>query len=121
MNCLRGMIGTLTRKKYGHSKDVPACVRHALSSMVKPLPKFKGRSFLLRASGRPEDYFIGQALVFSDKEALECLKPNYQKGTPALEMVNECYAHVNGKDELTKKQYLDMHLWLPRGYSLKSG
>lgn len=109
-----------TKEVRTFKKYVPACVRHALSSIVKPLPKFKGRSFLLRASGRPEDYFIGQALVFSDKEALECLKPNYQKGSPALEMVNECYARVNGKDELTKKQYLDMHLWLPGDILLKA-
>ena len=48
-----------TKEVRTFKKYVPACVRHALSSMVKPLPKFKGRSFLLRASGRPEDYFIG--------------------------------------------------------------
>ena len=34
------------------------------------LPYFKGHDFIIKASGRPEDYFIGQALVWPDKEAL---------------------------------------------------
>lgn len=101
-------------------KAVPACVRRALATAVKPMPPFKGRSFLLRSSGRPEDYFVGQALVFSDKEAVEYLSEDCLGGVSAAQTVNDCYRQVADKDELTKKQYLDMHLWLPGDILLKA-
>lgn len=109
-----------TREVRRFKKLVPACIRRALASMVKPLPPFKGRSFLLRASGRPEDYFMGQALVFSADEATALLKPEYRNGKTADEIVREVYADVADRDELTKKQYLDMHLWLPGDILLKA-
>ena len=75
-----------TKEVKKFKKLVPAPIRRALASMVKPLPPFKGRSFLLRASGRPEDYFMGQALVFSAEEATSLLKPDYRHGKTADEI-----------------------------------
>lgn len=109
-----------TKEVRAFKKHVPACIRHALADIVKPLPAFKGRSFLLRASGRPEDYFMGEALVFSSKEADAVLKPAYKTGKTADEIVASLYSEVRDKDELTKKQYLDMHLWLPGDILLKA-
>ena len=101
-------------------KAVPAFLRRLLADLVRPLPPFKGRSFLLRASGRPEDYFMGQALVFSPKEAPSYLAPSCRGGKSAKTVVDEVYADVKGRDELTKKQYLDMRLWLPGDILLKA-
>ncbi|MBR5219720.1 MAG: asparagine synthase (glutamine-hydrolyzing) [Clostridia bacterium] len=109
-----------TREVRKFKKLVPAPIRRALASLVKPLPAFKGRSFLLRASGRPEDYFMGQALVFPAEEATALLKPDYRNGKTADEIVREVYALVSDRDELTKKQFLDMHLWLPGDILLKA-
>ncbi len=109
-----------TKEVRKFKKLVPAPIRRALASMVKPLPPFKGRSFLLRASGRPEDYFMGEALVFPTAEATDILKPAYRGGKTADEMVAEVYRQVKDKDELTKKQFLDMHLWLPGDILLKA-
>ncbi|MBP3919768.1 MAG: asparagine synthase (glutamine-hydrolyzing) [Clostridia bacterium] len=109
-----------TKEVRSFKKNIPRCIRRGLASMVKPLPPFRGRSFLLRASGRPEDYFIGEALVFSVKEADEILQPNYKNGKSAEEIVAAVYKEVSGQDELTKKQYLDMHLWLPGDILLKA-
>ncbi len=101
-------------------KKIPALFRHALADVAKRLPPFKGRSFLLRASGRPEDYFMGQALVFDGKEAEHILTPAYRNGRRAEDIVNEIYSEVREEDELTKKQYLDMKLWLPGDILLKA-
>ncbi len=109
-----------TKEVRKFKKTVPAPLRRALASLVKPLPPFKGRSFLLRASGRPEDYFMGEALVFPTAEATDILQSAYKSGKTADEIVAEVYRRVGDKDELTKKQFLDMHLWLPGDILLKA-
>ena len=109
-----------TKEVAKFKKVVPAFIRHGLADIVKPMPHFKGRSFLLRSSGRPEDYFIGQAMVFESNEAADYLKEPYRCGKSANEVVMEHYKDVKDKDELTKKQYLDMKLWLPGDILLKA-
>ena len=99
---------------------VPAPLRRALSSLVGPLPAFKGRAFLRRGSGRPEDYFIGHANIFSAAEAAGILKPDYQSGPAIAEITAPIYARVASCDELSKKQYLDLNLWLPGAMLLKA-
>ncbi len=107
-------------KEVKRFKKLPAGLRHLLADVVKPLPGFKGRSFLLRSSGRPEDYFVGQALVFSEREAPLYLKEEYRHGKSAFEMAAQVYDEVRGEDELTKKQHLDLRLWLPGDILLKA-
>lgn len=109
-----------TKEVKKFKKIVPGFIRRALADAVKPLPHFKGRSFLLRSSGRPEDYFFGQALVFSAKEASEYLAPDCRDGRSATDIVMDVYREVADKDELTKKQQLDMKLWLPGDILLKA-
>ena len=76
-----------TKEVKKFKKIVPAFIRRGLASCVKPLPAFKGKSFILRSSGRPEDYFFGQALVFSAKEATDYLAPDCRGGKSATEVV----------------------------------
>ncbi len=109
-----------TKEVRAFKKRVPAPLRRLLAHMVKLLPPFKGRSFLLRASGIPEYYFMGEALVFSPKEAPSYLAPDCRGGKRADAIVADAYAEVKNKDELTKKQHLDMHLWLPGDILLKA-
>lgn len=101
-------------------KKIPQFLRVAAADAAKRLPYFKGHDFIIKSSGRPEDYFIGQALVWHDKEALRVLKPDYRVGPSALEVTAPIYARVKGKPELDKKQYLDMNLWLPGDILLKA-
>ncbi len=109
-----------TKEVKKFKKIVPGCVRRLLATMVKPLPPFKGKSFILRSSGRPEDYFFGEALVFSAKEAPEYLSESCRGGKSAYDVVMDVYREVSDKDELTKKQQLDMKLWLPGDILLKA-
>ncbi len=109
-----------TKEVKKFKKIVPGFVRRFLATCVKPLPNFKGKSFLLRSSGRPEDYFFGQALVFSAKEAASFLAPDCRSGKSATDIVMDVYKSVSDKDELTKKQQLDMKLWLPGDILLKA-
>ena len=101
-------------------KKTPLGVRRAAASVAKHLPYFKGKNFLLKCSERPEDYFLGQALVFPEDEAEAVLKPAYRAGAQPHEMAEKYYARVQNADEVTKKQYLDMNMWLPGDILLKA-
>ena len=90
------------------------------AGVAKKLPYFKGHDFIIKSSGRPEDYFIGQADVFPEKEAKSILNEKYAVGPAPREVTKPVYEKVKNKDELTKKQYLDMNLWLPGDILLKA-
>jgi asparagine synthase (glutamine-hydrolysing) len=101
-------------------KKLPAPLRGAAASVAKKMPYFKGREMIIRSSGRPEDYFVGQAMVFTDGEAEALLTPEYKGSVTVRDLTDSIYAAVKGKTELEKKQYLDIHMWLPGDILLKA-
>ncbi len=101
-------------------KKLPQFLRVAAASVARKLPYFKGHDLIIKSSGRPEDYFIGQALVWSEKDALAVLRPDYKSGRSVKSITDPIYARVKGKSELDKKQYLDLNLWLPGDILLKA-
>ena len=108
---------TPAMKKY---KKLPGFIRRGAAGVAKKLPYFRGREFIIKCSGRPEDYFIGQALVFPEKEAVEVLTEKYRCGQSPKDITAPIYRRVKDKDELIKKQYLDLNLWLPGDILLKA-
>ena len=104
-------------KKY---KKLPKFIRVAAAAVAKKLPYFKGHDFLIKSSGSPEDYFIGQALVWEEKDALSVLRDEYRVGPSVKEVTAPIYARVKDKSELDKKQYLDLNLWLVGDILLKA-
>ena len=104
-------------QKYKH---IPAPLRHLASDVSQQLPYFKGHDFIIKGSGRPEDWFIGQAHVFEEKDAYDILKPKYRVGPTAREVAAPIYDRVKDLSELEKKQYLDLNLWLPGDILLKA-
>lgn len=101
-------------------KKIPGFIRRIAVSVARRLPYFKGHDFIIKGSSRPEDYFIGQALVFPEKEALSVLNDEYKNAPSVKEITAPIYARVKGKSELIKKQYLDLNLWLPGDILLKA-
>jgi len=101
-------------------KKVPAPLRHAAAGISAALPYFKGHDFIIKGSGVPENYFIGQAMVFPEKEAVDILKGKYKNGLSVRDLTQPVYDRVKDLPELEKKQYLDMHLWLPGDILLKA-
>ncbi len=101
-------------------KKLPKFLRVFAASVARRLPYFKGHDFIIKGSSRPEDYFIGQALVFPEKEALAVLKKEYKNAPDVKEITAPIYARVKDKSELIKKQYLDLNLWLPGDILLKA-
>lgn len=101
-------------------KKLPSFIRVGAAGVARKLPYFKGHDFIIKGSGRPEDYFIGQALVFPEKEALDILSPKYRRSISVRDITQPIYDRVKGLSELERKQYLDLKLWLSGDILLKA-
>lgn len=101
-------------------KKLPQFLRVGAAKVAKALPYFKGHDFIIKCSGKPEDYFIGQAKIFEEKEAKKILRDEYKNGERVCEITGRIYDRVKHRDELTKKQYLDIMCWLPGDILLKA-
>ena len=108
---------TPVMKKY---KKVPKPLRKLVAKLVKNKPYFKGKMLMVKGGSDVEDYFIGQAFVFEEDEAKDILNKEYSKSPSIKDITKPIYEKVKDKDDLTKKQYLDLNLWLPGDILLKA-
>lgn len=101
-------------------EKVPFGIRKGLSKVAKALPKNKLTNFMVKGGQPVEEKFIGEAKVFDEEDALALLKPAYRNGPTVRSITQKVYDEVKDKDDLTKMQYLDLHLWLPGDILLKA-
>lgn len=101
-------------------EKVPYAIRRSISKMCKILPKNKITNFLIKGGQKVEEKFIGHAKVFDEQDALKVLKEEYRQGPSVESITNKIFSRVANKDDLTKMQYLDLHLWLPGDILLKA-
>ena len=101
-------------------KKLPFGLRRALGKAALKLPYFKGQNFLVKCAEMPEHYFVGQALVWPEREVNSVLQPEYRDAEGAFELAAPIYSRVEDKSDLAKKQYLDMNMWLPGDILLKA-
>lgn len=93
-------------------KKLPSFMLKGAASIAKHLPQFHGKTTLLRA-GRPvEETFIGEAVIFDEEEAKDILKPGYQNSRTIREITQPVYDMVKDKDDVTKKQMIDIKLFM---------
>ena len=101
-------------------KKLPKAIRACAAAVTKKLPYFKGHDFILKCSGNPEDYFVGQARVFSEREAVDILKKDYKNGPSPLSLASSIYKKMSYNNELDEKQHLDIMMWMPGDILLKA-
>ncbi|MDR1688767.1 MAG: asparagine synthase (glutamine-hydrolyzing) [Clostridiales bacterium] len=101
-------------------QKLPLFLRKFLSAAVSAIPlQFKGKSFLIRSAKTVEQRFIGNANIFSAKERGKLLKCA-STGQPPGEITKPLYEKVKNADDVTKMQYLDIHLWMVGDILLKA-
>ncbi|ONI45424.1 asparagine synthase (glutamine-hydrolyzing) [Candidatus Epulonipiscioides gigas] len=99
---------------------LPLALRNFLAKIAISLPfSFKGKNFLIRGAKTIEERFIGNAFIFSEDERKRLLRIRTHAKSP-FEIVRPFYAKVSNKDDVTKMQYLDMHMWLVGDILLKA-
>lgn len=99
-------------------QKLPRWLRKTLAALVKPLPEFKGRSFLIRGAQTVEERFIGNAYMFRQKEKAKLLK-DIPAGDPTL-LTKEFYEKTRGQDDVTRMQLLDINRWMVGDILLKA-
>lgn len=93
-------------------RSMPNFIVKAAAAIAKHLPEFHGKTTLLRA-GRPvEETFIGEAFIFEENEAKDLLMPKYHNSKTVREITQPVYDMVKGKDDVTKKQLIDIKLFM---------
>lgn len=103
-----------------YKRLVPRSIRRALGNFVAGKPYFKGRNFLLKGAEMPEKWFTGQAFIYRSDEIDQIVKPEYAGGPDAFELCAPIYER--GKDfcDVSRRQFLDMNMWLPSDILLKA-
>lgn len=94
--------------------------RGKMKKIAEKMPNIKGKQFFIRNGGTVEDSFIGQAKIFDEDDVDNYITEDYRKSISIPEIVGPYYDKAQEYDELTKKQYLDFHLWQPYDILLKA-
>lgn len=100
-------------------KFVPKFIKKPLAAVVKRLPNFKGKNYIIRGSKTVEERFIGNANLFSVKEREMILNSKLTHVTPQ-EIVKKCYDNCKGLNDIAKMQYIDINFWLQGDILLKA-
>lgn len=101
-------------------KKTPALVRRMIGEMAQALPEMKGKNFLTKGGLPVEETFIGQAKIFNEDHAEAILTDGYRNAPSVKEIVEPFYKTAKGQDDVTKKQVLDLNLWLVDDILLKA-
>jgi asparagine synthase (glutamine-hydrolysing) len=98
---------------------LPMSVRRAIGKAAEKLPAKRGVNFFVRKGKTVEERFIGNAFIFSAEERKNLLKIKTDAPHP-MELTKPYYRRVKGKDDVTKMQYLDLHMWMAGDILLKA-
>lgn len=98
---------------------IPLSIRRSIGRLASKMPAKRGMNFLVRRGKTLEERFIGNAYMFSEDERKALLK--IKTDAPcAMEITKPFYDKVSDKDDVTKMQYLDLHLWMTGDILLKA-
>ena len=108
-----GYMSYHTTPAYRAYRKLPQGLRRAVSRWAEKRPPFKGRGHLIEGGKPVEETFLGQAFIFDTEEAERALTPAYRGHLTWRDVTAPYFDAVKDADDLTKKQYLDLHLWQP--------
>lgn len=100
-------------------KSLPKFIRRGIGNVASHLPQKRGVNFLVRNGKELEERFIGNAYMFSPQERKKLLKIKTNAPDPTV-ITAPFYEKVKDKDQITKMQYLDLHLWMTGDILLKA-
>jgi len=99
---------------------LPMGLRRKLKDMAKDKPHFTGKTIIMKYGQTVEERYIGQAHIMSDEEANGMLNLKYKNGQTYMELTKPYYDKVKDKDDVTKRCYLDMNMWIVDDILLKA-
>ncbi|NMB09499.1 MAG: asparagine synthase (glutamine-hydrolyzing) [Tissierellia bacterium] len=94
-------------------KKLPFKFRRAIREKVKDKPQTRLNAFLNRGGAYLYEDFIGEAKVYTPKEANEILRDEYNVGPSAYDIAKDFYEKNSSEPEITKQQLMDINYWMP--------
>lgn len=101
-------------------KKLPFSFRNALYRKLKDKPHFHGKNIVMRYGRKVEDRYIGPAEIMSDEEANSLLQDGFKNPESAYSLTKKYYDEVKDMDDVSKRVYLDMKLWIVEDILLKA-
>lgn len=98
---------------------VPMGIRKEIGKLCSKLPARRGLNFFIRKGKTIEERFIGNAYMFTPAERKALLAVKTDAPLPQA-LTAPFYDRVQGKDDVTKMQYLDLHMWMAGDILLKA-
>lgn len=99
---------------------IPLFIRKFIAFVVKRFPHFPGQN-TLKLYGKPiEERYIGHGSLFDEEEINNVLADDLKDNMKISDVLKPYYEKVKGKNEITKKMYIDMFFWLPQDILLKA-
>ncbi len=98
---------------------LPRAVKRGIGSIASKLPAKRGVNFFVRKGKDLEERFIGNAYMFTPDERKALLRVKTDAPDPTS-ITKPFYDKVKGMDDVTKMQYLDLHLWMAGDILLKA-
>lgn len=98
---------------------LPRGLRRAVGSVAQKLPAKRGVNFFVRKGKDVEERFIGNAYMFTPEERKSLLKIETDAPEP-MRITRPYFRHVREMDDVTKMQYLDLHMWMAGDILLKA-
>lgn len=98
---------------------LPKGLKRGIGNIAGKLPAHRGVNFFIRKGKELEERFIGNAYMFTPEERKKLLKIKTDAPDPTV-ITKPFYDKVKDKDEVTKMQYLDLHLWMTGDILLKA-
>lgn len=98
---------------------LPKNLKKGIGKIAGKLPAHRGVNFFIRKGKELEERFIGNAYMFTPEERKKLLKIKTNAPDPTV-ITKPFYEKVKDKDDVTKMQYLDLHLWMTGDILLKA-
>lgn len=98
---------------------LPSSIKKGIGNLAGKLPAHRGVNFFIRKGKTLEERFIGNAYMFTPEERKKLLKISTNAPDPTV-ITKPFYDKVADKDDVTKMQYLDLHLWMTGDILLKA-
>ncbi len=98
---------------------LPRWIRRCIGKAAGILPAKRGVNFLVRKGKDLEERFIGNAYMFTPAERKALLRIRTDAPDPT-KLTAHYYNRVREADDVTKMQYLDLHMWMAGDILLKA-
>lgn len=99
---------------------IPLFIRKFIAFIAKQFPHFPGQNTLILYGKPIEERYIGHGSLFDEKEINKVLNDDLKDDMKISDVLKPYYDKVKGKNEITKKMYIDMFFWLPQDILLKA-